>query len=240
MKQLPRTRRASSIRNCSERRPIRCAACMSSGAPTAPSCDRATASVGRIPDTPTGQDLASAAVDSSRNHWLAVGAAGTVIRSTDGARNWQQVATPGPAADLRVVLFDAASGAWLAAGSNGTLLRSVDGGVVWKASKLRTADEFQALAREPVSGACCWAARKPSSAVPPMAARPGASRRWRWREPLTPVTGFHSCGARLFARSALGRVLVSADHGASWRVAETRAARSSPMATATGSAARSC
>ena len=60
--------------------------------------------------TPTGQDLASAAVDSSRNHWLAVGAAGTVIRSTDGARRWQQVATPGPAADLRVVLFASFTG----------------------------------------------------------------------------------------------------------------------------------
>ena len=103
--------------------------------------------------TPTAQDLASAAVDSSRNHWLAVGAAGTLIRSSDGARTWQQMATPGVMADLRAVMFDAASSAWLAAGSDGALLRSIDGGIGWKSVDLPYHGEIQALAREPVSGA---------------------------------------------------------------------------------------
>jgi hypothetical protein len=72
------------------------------------------------------------------------------------------VATPGPAADLGVVLFDAASGAWLAAGSNWTLLRSVDGGVVGRST----------------DGGATWR-------IAPV----------EMPQPLTPVTGFPSCGS---------------------------------------------
>ena len=43
-------------------------------------------------------------------------------------------------------------------------------------------------------------------------------------QPLTPVTGFHGCGARLFARIALGRVLVSSDRRESGRTADIRRA----------------
>ena len=46
----------------------------------------------------------------------------------------------------------------------------------------------------------------------------------RCRSRLTPVTGFHGCGARLFARSALGRVLVSSDRRESGRTADIRRA----------------
>ena len=124
-------------------------------------------------------------------------------------------------ADLRAVMFDAASSAWLAAGSDGALLRSIDGGISWKSVDSPYHGEIQALAREPVSGALLLGG---TEGVIGRSTDGGAS--WRiapveMPQPLTPVTGFHSCGARLFARSALGRVLVSSDHGASWRVAET-------------------
>jgi photosystem II stability/assembly factor-like uncharacterized protein len=170
--------------------------------------------------TPTARDLAAAAVDSKRNHWVAVGAAGEIIRSTDGAQTWQQAAAVGTE-DLRVVLFDPNHAAWVAAGTAGSLLRSTDGGVTWKKLETGVANEFQALAREPRSGALLVGA---SDALVGRSTDGGAS--WRFEklempEPLTPVVGFFECGGRLIGRSALGRVLLSRDGGESWRVIDT-------------------
>ena len=171
--------------------------------------------------TPTARDLAAAAVDSTRNHWVSVGAAGAIIRSTDGARSWQQSRSPESAADLRAVLYDSGHGAWLAAGAAGTLLRSTDGGATW--SKLATGveNDLQSLARESRSGALLVGA---ADAMLGRSTDGGAT--WRFTrldmpEPLTPVIGFLECAGRVIARSALGRVLVSADRGETWRVLDT-------------------
>ncbi len=91
----------------------------------------------------------------------------------------------------------------------------------WQAVATPYRGEFQALAREPVSGALLLGG---GEAIVGRSTDGGAT--WRMAtvempQPRTPVTGFHSCGARLFARSALGRVLVSSDHGASWQVTDT-------------------
>ncbi len=121
-----------------------------------------------------------------------------------------------------MVLFDAASNAWLAAGDGGALLRSKDGGVTWQSLETGMHVEFQALSREPHTGALLLGG---SEGVIGRSSDGGAT--WKMTrldmpEPRTPVTGFHSCGDRVFARSALGRMLVSTDAGKSWRVVATQ------------------
>ena len=86
--------------------------------------------------TATAQDLAFAAVDSSRNHWLAVGTAGTLIRSSDGARTWQQMLTPGVTADLHAVVFDSARSAF------GRVLVSSDHGASWRVAETSSRVSF--------------------------------------------------------------------------------------------------
>lgn len=77
--------------------------------------------------SPTTQNLYGIAfIDSTT--WVAVGNEGTIIRSTDGGRDWAHVSSP-VNDQLRSVAFLGLTG--LAVGISGRVLRSTDGGLNW-------------------------------------------------------------------------------------------------------------
>jgi photosystem II stability/assembly factor-like uncharacterized protein len=75
---------------------------------------------------------------------VAVGQAGTILRSVDGGLTWVVVPS-GTSVALKSVAF-AGAGLGLAAGESGTILRSVDGGLTWTAAASGTGLPLAAVA----------------------------------------------------------------------------------------------
>jgi photosystem II stability/assembly factor-like uncharacterized protein len=88
---------------------------------------------------------------------LAVGAAGTIIRSADGGQTWQLAETVGSPADqiatLWAVAFGSAQVAW-AVGDRGTILRTVDAGLHWERQPSPTTEDLRGIAA--VSANAAW------------------------------------------------------------------------------------
>ncbi len=80
-----------------------------------------------IQSSPTTQDLFGVACSDSTT-WIAVGNAGTVVRSTNGGVDWTVISVPA-ADDLRSVSFNGSVG--IAVGFAGRVLRTTDGGLNW-------------------------------------------------------------------------------------------------------------
>jgi len=77
-------------------------------------------------------DLAAVDFSDSSDGW-AVGAAGTILHTTDGGATWTaQAATPATTQSLAGVAFADSSDAW-AVGAAGTILHTTDGGATWTA-----------------------------------------------------------------------------------------------------------
>ena len=95
-------------------------------------------------------------VSNSSGRWVAVGAAGTVITSTDGS-NWVAVTsvTPATAADLRGVAALPSVVKFTAVGAGGEVVSSSDG-LVWT-TQVITASDLQAVAAS-VTGASLFVA----------------------------------------------------------------------------------
>ncbi|MFL6120125.1 WD40/YVTN/BNR-like repeat-containing protein [Actinophytocola sp.] len=89
--------------------------------------------------TPTGSDARLRGVSAVSRHvaW-ASGSGGTVLRTVDGGRTWQQVAPPGTATlDFRdIEAFDARTAVALTAGqgADARIYRTSDGGRTWSAA----------------------------------------------------------------------------------------------------------
>jgi photosystem II stability/assembly factor-like uncharacterized protein len=77
--------------------------------------------------SPSSQNLYGVAF-SDRNTWIAVGAAGTILRSSDGGLRWTSISSPAGDA-LRGVSFHGSIG--LAVGISGQVLRTIDRGSSW-------------------------------------------------------------------------------------------------------------
>lgn len=78
--------------------------------------------------TPTGNDLRAVAV-IDRNTGTAVGAGGTILRTTDGGATWQQQVS-GTIDYLTAVSFTGVNTGTVV-GANGSILRTIDGGATW-------------------------------------------------------------------------------------------------------------
>jgi photosystem II stability/assembly factor-like uncharacterized protein len=74
-----------------------------------------------------------------QNAWAA-GYWGTILRSSDGGRNWSQPETPTAKTLFGISFADDTSG-W-AVGAGGTILRSTDGGASWTAQTVQLVDEM--------------------------------------------------------------------------------------------------
>ncbi len=97
---------------------------------------------------------------------LAVGAAGTIVRSTDAGQTWQTGVTAlvlageagdqrsQPTATLHAVAFGSAQVAW-AVGDGGTILRTDDAGLHWERQPSGTTADLRGIAT--VSAAHAWA-----------------------------------------------------------------------------------
>src|SRR5690606_41956804 len=62
---------------------------------------------------------------------LAFGGDGTLLRSTDGGQNWQQVAS-NTTQELRDAVLEPKTGHLLITGRDGKVIRSADGGISWQ------------------------------------------------------------------------------------------------------------
>lgn len=80
--------------------------------------------------SPYARKGATTGLDRRGDRLIAVGPRGLILLSTDGARSWQQVASP-VATDLATVRFTDPQTAW-AVGHDGVALRSRDGGASWQ------------------------------------------------------------------------------------------------------------
>lgn len=74
--------------------------------------------------------MAVSGIAAAGTSMLAVGARGMLLRSTDGAAHWGQVAVP-VSADLTTVRFTDANTAW-AVGHDAVILKSTDAGASWQ------------------------------------------------------------------------------------------------------------
>ncbi len=77
------------------------------------------------------------------NNAIAVGEAGTLIRTTDGGTNWNSQ-TGGGSDRLRSVYFEDANTGWIV-GNNGTILKTTDGGTTWTLKTSGTTDPLYSV-----------------------------------------------------------------------------------------------
>ncbi len=166
--------------------------------------------------TPGPADLARIAANASGSVLVAVGAQGTILRSSDDGKTWQPARTATRDTDLRSVVSHPASRSWIAAGTNGRILRSTDDGKVWSLVESQLKTTFQALFVDPGTLSILIGG---DEGLVGFSKDAGLS--WRitaisMPEPATPVTGFHRFGKLLLATSALGRFLTSEDDALGW------------------------
>ena len=160
-------------------------------------------------------DLAQLASNSRGTVMVAVGAAGTLLRSVDMGRSWQ-ARKSGVASDLLTVVNAGDTRIWIAAGAEGRILRSIDDGKTWSLVESGLDVTLRALTFDAATGQIL---------IGGDAGLIGASRdrgeSWDvtsivMPEPATPISGFHRFGQQLIATSAMGRFLVSDDDADSW------------------------
>ena len=141
---------------------------------------------------------------------LAVGQAGTILRSTDSGATWDQVASS-TSKELKAVTFINVSTP-LAVGKSGTIVRSVDGGVTWYSPGSPTGKELDAIA---VNGGTVIGVGKSGTIV--RSTDSGVT----WSEPASP-TGKQLRAVEFVSPSTVvavgnnGTIVRSADGGATW------------------------
>jgi len=166
--------------------------------------------------TPGSADLARIAANDRGDVIIAVGAAATVIRSTDSGRTWHSVRNTTKDTDLRAVVNQPGSRTWIAAGTNGRVLRSLDDGKNWTVVESHLSVTFQALFVDPQTQAILIGGDDGMVGYSKNAGESWQITALTMPDPATPVTAFHRFGKLLLATSALGRFLTSEDDGQSW------------------------
>ena len=166
--------------------------------------------------TPGSADLAHAATNERGDVLVAVGASGTILRSTDDGRTWLPANNETRDTDLRAVVNHPGSRTWISAGTNGRVLRSLDDGKKWTLIDSHLTVAFQTLFVDPATRHILIGG---DEGVVGYSKDAGES--WRitallMPDPATPVTAFHRFGKLLLATSALGRFLISEDDAQTW------------------------
>ncbi|MBB6094722.1 photosystem II stability/assembly factor-like uncharacterized protein [Povalibacter uvarum] len=167
-------------------------------------------------------DLAHAAADPTGKVIVAVGAKGTIIRSTDGGRRWQATNSDALSADLKAVVHQSSRNAWIAAGTQGKILRSTDDGASWQLVQSNLGTTLLALFVDPATDLLLIGGE---NGLVGSSRDGGASWQLTWiamSEPRTPISGFHRHDRLLLATSALGRFLTSTDDAKSWDLLQSQ------------------
>jgi hypothetical protein len=93
--------------------------------------------------SPTQNNLYSVIFNASHNQFVAVGANGTVLTSSNGIAWYLQ--TTGTSSDLNQVVYDSANSLYIAVGNSGTILTSSDG-ANWTARTSNTTNNLYGIA----------------------------------------------------------------------------------------------
>jgi photosystem II stability/assembly factor-like uncharacterized protein len=147
---------------------------------------------------------------------IAVGAKGSVLRSTDAARTWKAARNATLDTDLRSVVNQPGTQTWIAAGTGGRVLRSTDDGRSWRRVESRLTVTFHTLFMDRGTGQILIGG---DGGMVGFSKDTGMS--WQitalvMPDPPTPVTAFHRIGKLLLATSSLGRFLTSQDDAQTW------------------------
>lgn len=179
-------------------------------------------------DTPVTHTLLKLAVDIDNGILIAVGEAGTVLRSTNNGHSWEKATLELPkgiefsSTTLRTVLYDSTKGIWLAAGTRNAILRSADKGLSWQLISYNTADtqlEILDLFADAQTKDLWFAAQHGTTGR-------SADGGLTWditqhdMEPssayIPHVVGFHQYDNTLIATADQGRLLISKNNGNDW------------------------
>ena len=166
--------------------------------------------------TPGSADLTRVAANERGDVLIAVGASGTVLRSTDAGRTWQAAHNTTIDTDLRAVVNQPGSRTWVSVGTNGRVLRSIDDGKKWSLIDSQLTVAFQTLFVDPDTKVMLIGGDEGMVGYSKNAGESWQITALTMPEPATPVTAFHRFGKLLLATSALGRFLTSEDDGQSW------------------------
>jgi photosystem II stability/assembly factor-like uncharacterized protein len=152
-------------------------------------------------------------VSDNRGRFVAVGANGTIIRSSDGGASWEPMAS-GSEEILQSVAWDDA-GLFVAVGGNGTILSSSDGGDTWQAGNSGTTDALLSVATDREG---TWVAGGPQGLI--VYSHDGATT---WAIASTGMGGHvngltYVADGRWVAVGLLGKAAYSTDGGRTWTV----------------------
>jgi photosystem II stability/assembly factor-like uncharacterized protein len=164
----------------------------------------------------TASALSAVACTSPLDGW-AVGAAGTILVTSDGGETWAAPTTPVPTThDLSGVAFADAGHGW-AVGAAGTILVTSDGGETWAAptTPVPTTHDLAGVAF--VDACHGWAVGAAGTIL--TTTNGGAT----WAAPSAPVPTTHDLSAVAFidaghgwTAGAAGTILATSDGGATW------------------------
>jgi photosystem II stability/assembly factor-like uncharacterized protein len=180
--------------------------------------------------TPSTNALHDIEANHSQTVLIAVGENGTILRSVDHGKTWQQTVISLPTevdvsvTRLNTVVYSHKENVWLAAGTQNTILRSSDDGLTWKLVSFNTrVDQLEILNLfiEKQSGDVLFSAQH---------ATIGHSRNggesWEIKKHDLKASGsyiphivdFHQYNNTLIATADSGRLLISKNAGLSWKI----------------------
>lgn len=181
-------------------------------------------------DTPVTERLNHIAANAKSDVLVAVGDGGTVLRSGDAGRTWQQSPIEFPESvnlatmELKVSIHHPSSDTWIAVGSQNSILRSTDGAKSWRLTSYDSSEnqlKILALFIEPQTGDILFGAQYGT-----MGRSSDGGVSWNITrhnmevsgDYVPHIVGFYHYENTLIAAADLGRLLVSHDGGKSWRL----------------------
>jgi photosystem II stability/assembly factor-like uncharacterized protein len=160
-------------------------------------------------------DLAQVAVNETGKVMVAVGAQGTLLRSTDTGRTWSIRRAPSTDVNLTTVTW-AGTRVWLAAGTGGQIWRSIDDAQSWRVVKSPLAATLRTLNRDATTGRVMLGG---DAGIAGHSQDQGET--WQvtlldMPDPPTSITSIHRFGEILLATSERGRFLISGNGADTW------------------------
>jgi photosystem II stability/assembly factor-like uncharacterized protein len=160
-------------------------------------------------------DLAQVAAKESGSVIAAVGAQGTILRSTDAGRTWSIRRPPSPDVSLTTVTW-AGDRVWLAAGTGGQIWRSLDDAKTWKVVKSPLAATLRTLNRDASTGRVLLGGDEGIAGYSQDQGETWQVTFLEMPDTASSITSIHRFGELLLATSARGRFLISGNGAISW------------------------
>ncbi len=166
--------------------------------------------------SPQGNGLRSMSWIGASDGW-AVGAAGTVLRTTDGGMTWS-VQDPQTARDLTGVSFVSTSNGW-AVGLSGTIRSTSDGGSSWATQTVGTSASFRSVSFANANIGVAVGDQGTSTSTIQFTSNGGVTWRAAATTSTVGLTSVHMVSATTgWAVGGAGVILRTVDGGASWTV----------------------